>query len=59
MTTAMKERTTAVYSEKSEWLYRLLADIRRETASQPSPQAVSRIRARLLATIKTPAKVAA
>ena len=55
--TATAKRTIA--QGDTEWLYRLLADLREEEAPHPSPQAVARIRGRLIAAMKTPVKVAA
>lgn len=58
----MKATTDQAQIERlddGEWLNSLLADVHRELDHQPSPQAVSRIRSRLLSTISQPAKVAA
>jgi hypothetical protein len=45
--------------DDGDWLVRLLSDIQREVALQPSPSAVERIRARLLSSIQTQEKAAA
>ena len=58
MTTATARKRTAVQAD-SEWLHRLLADLRQEEAPHPGPQAIARIRGRLVAAMKTPVKVAA
>lgn len=44
---------------EGEWVLRLMADINREIASQPHPEAIKRIRDRLLDAIKPPAEAAA
>jgi len=59
MKTGTNERTRIQRQHEADWLNRLLADVRQEVGSQPSPQAIARVRARLLAHIKTPAKAAA
>jgi hypothetical protein len=45
--------------DEGEWLHLLMAEIRADVTSQPSPQAVERIRARILAEMQAPARVAA
>ena len=45
--------------DKQDWLRRLLADVKNEVALQPNPQALGRIRDRVMAEIKTPLKAAA
>ena len=45
--------------EEGEWLLRLLVDINREVARHPRPEAIKRIRGRLLDAIKPPARAAA
>lgn len=59
MTTATKRRTRVDRLDDGEWLYGLLTDVHRQVASHPSPQAIERIRRRLLAEIRTPARAAA
>ena len=59
MTTATRQRTRIDRLHDGAWLYRLLADIRKEVGEQPSPVAVARIRSRLLAEMKAPEKAAA
>ncbi len=59
MKAATKKHTRNGRSNGNEWLYRLLADIHQEVASQPTPQAVARIRRRLLTEIRPPARAAA
>ena len=58
MRTITKERTSSEQRE-SAWLYQLLADIQKDVAAQPKPQAVERIRARLQADIERPVRAAA
>ena len=57
-TTATKERIR-IEQEETDWLYQLLADIQKDVAAQPRPQAVQRIRARLQAAIDRPVRAAA
>ncbi len=45
--------------DEGEWLRRLLADIQKDVSEHPSPQAVERIRTRLLAALEKPARAAA
>ncbi len=45
--------------DEGEWLHLLMAETREDVTSQPSPQAVERIRARIMAEIQVPARVAA
>jgi len=59
MMSATKMRSSVNRRDDRAWLYRLLADVRREEALYPSQQAVARIRARLVAAMKTPEKAAA
>lgn len=58
-TKAATARTRTISQTDTEWLHRLLADLRQEEAPHPSPQAIARIRGRLVAAMKTPVKVAA
>jgi hypothetical protein len=58
MTTATAQ-TRTIDKADTEWLLRLLADLRQEEAPHPGPQAVARIRGRLVEAMKTPVKVAA
>ncbi len=46
-------------TENGDWLWQLLADVRDDVAKQPTPTAVRRMRARLEAGMKRPAKIAA
>lgn len=59
MRTAANQRTRLDRLADREWLSRLLTDIHEEVTSQPSPQAVERIRSRLLAQIRAPTQAAA
>ena len=59
MRTATAEHTRVDRLQDGDWLYRLLGDIRDEVARRPSRRAVERIRGRLLAQMKTPARAAA
>ena len=59
MTTATRKRTRIERLDEGDWLYPLLADAHQQLARQPSPQAVGRIRRRLLARIKAPVRAAA
>jgi hypothetical protein len=59
MKTATQKRARINQLDDGDWLYLLLANIHEEVANQPSPQAVERIRGRLLAQIQPPARVAA
>ena len=45
--------------DEGDWLHALLSDIKAEMPPDPSPQAVRRIRNRLLQEMDTPAQVAA
>lgn len=45
--------------DEGEWLLRLLVDISREVAEQPRPEAIKRMRSRLLSAMKPPARAAA
>jgi hypothetical protein len=45
--------------EEGKWLLRLLVDVNREVAEQPRPEAIKRIRDRLLDAMKPPARAAA
>jgi hypothetical protein len=58
-TSASTARRQTISQGDTEWLHRLLADLRQGEAPHPSPQAVARIRGRLVAAMKTPVKVAA
>ncbi len=58
----MKATTNHAQVERlddGEWLNNLLADVHRELDRQPSPQAIRRIRSRLLTTMGQPVKAAA
>lgn len=59
MKAATKSEAPQKAPEEGDWLLRLLADVREEVVSQPSPKAVHRIRARLFAGIEAPEKAAA
>ena len=59
MTTDTKKRTRIDRLDEGDWLNELLADVRAEVASNPKPQAIDRIRARLYAEIDPPARAAA
>ena len=45
--------------DDSVWLFRLLMDVRSEIGRQPSPQAIARIRGRVIAQVKAPLRAAA
>ena len=47
------------WTENSDWLWQLLADVRDDVAKQPTPTAVRRMRARLEAGMRRPVKIAA
>ncbi len=53
------ENAFAETTESSDWLWQLLADVRGDVAKQPTAAAVRRMRARLEAGMKRPAKIAA
>ncbi len=55
---ATKERT-GIERNDADWLLELLADVRNDVAYQPRPQALARIRARLLAAMDRPVRAAA
>lgn len=58
----MKNRnkiTSIGKANEGEWLYSLLADIREDVAAAPKPESIARIRARLIAEMDTPVRVAA
>lgn len=59
MTTQTKGRRIRIRPPEGEWLAELLADVHREVATQPSPQAIERIRQRIFSEIGAPARVAA
>jgi hypothetical protein len=59
MKTATKVVARLDAQDEGEWLQRLLADIQREIAEQPSPGAVARMRGRVLAVIGRPERAAA
>ena len=60
MATASSKHTRIDQLDEGEWLHRLLAPAHERIATNPSPQAIQRIRARLLREIsKTPARKAA
>ena len=55
---ATKERT-GIERNDADWLLELLADVRKDVAYRPRPQAIARIRARLLAAMDRPVRAAA
>jgi hypothetical protein len=57
--TSITRRTRIDEVDEGEWLHRLLADVHDDVARQPSPAAIRRMRGRLMAQIKRPAKAAA
>jgi hypothetical protein len=60
MAIASSKHTRIDQLDEGEWLHRLLAPAHQRVATHPSPQAIERIRARLLREIvKTPARQAA
>lgn len=54
-----KKRQRIERIDGRQWLWCLLTDDRSEIGSQPSPQAIARIRDRVMAQVKTPLRVAA
>ena len=59
MTTVASLRLATRPRDNGRWLHRLLTDIKAELGEQPSEQVMLRIRARLLAELKTPQRAAA
>lgn len=59
MKTATEHKLDIDRLDDGDWLHRLLADIQEDVAGHPSPRAVERIRGRLLAEMKRPARAAA
>jgi len=59
MKTVAKKQQRIDRVDDSEWLGRLLADVRSEIGRQPSPQAIARIRSRVMAQVKAPLRAAA
>jgi hypothetical protein len=59
MTTGTKKPDLRIVRSDSEWLYRLLEDVRRDLAVVPTHGAVQRMRARLVREIGTPVRAAA
>ena len=59
MKAVAKKRPRIDRIDDSEWLLRLLTDVRSEIGRQPSPQAIARIRGRVMAQVKTPLRAAA
>ena len=59
MTTATNRTGLRVVRSDSEWLSRLLAEVRKEVAEMPSDQAVARMRARITSEIGVPVRAAA
>jgi hypothetical protein len=60
MATASTKHTRIDQLDEGEWLHRLLGPAHQRVATNPSPQAIARIRARLLREIaKTPVRKAA
>ena len=59
MKTVTKTRQQIDRVDDSMWLNRLLADIRSEIVCQPSPQAIARIRGRVMAQVRAPLRAAA
>ena len=59
MTTATNRANLRVVRGDSEWLYRLLDEVRKEVAELPSDQTVASMRARLASEIGTPVRAAA
>ena len=60
-TMAKKSRKPAQLEKilDSDWLYELLADTRAHLAGKPSPEAIARIRATLMAELDRPGEIAA
>ena len=59
MKAATSTQAHMLRQDEGDWLLRLLSDIQREVASQPSPRAVGRMRERLLGSMQRPTKAAA
>jgi hypothetical protein len=58
-TATITKRPRTRTSPQSDWLGQLLADVRSDVQSQPSTQAIARIRQRLAAELKFPSERAA
>ena len=59
MKTVDKTRQRIDRVDDGVWLSRLLADVRSEMWRQPSPQAIARIRGRVMAQVRAPLRAAA
>jgi hypothetical protein len=59
MTTQISKKRVRMHRPEGEWLMELLADVHQQIATQPSPQAIERIRQRVFSDIGVPARVAA
>lgn len=59
MKAVAKKRQRIEQIDDSQWLLRLLTDVRSEIGRQPSPQAIARIRGRVMAQVRAPLRAAA
>ena len=60
MKTATKTKPAEIeYIDDGSWLRENLAGVRREVAKQPTPEAIGRMRGRLMAQLKRPTQAAA
>ncbi|MCH8994692.1 MAG: hypothetical protein IH959_06940 [Chloroflexi bacterium] len=59
MKAVAKNRQQVDRMDDGVWLSRLLADVRSEMWRQPSPQAIARIRGRVMAQVRAPLRAAA
>jgi len=59
MATATRKRTRIDKLDEGDWLQRLLTSEHQRVATHPSPQAIGRIRQRLLAEMQAPTRAAA
>jgi len=59
MTRTVTDKRLHIEQDETVWLHALLADVQREVAAQPNPQAIERIRARIQAALERPVRQAA
>ncbi len=59
MAKSTPKNASSQWTENSDWLCELLAEVRDDVAKQPTAAAVRRMRARLEAGMRRPAKIAA
>jgi hypothetical protein len=58
-TSTATEKRLHIEQDETVWLHALLADVQREVAAQPKPQAIERIRARIQEALARPVRRAA